>query len=86
MYKILFQKSFRKTEKFQLIFCLFILVLTPFFPFIGMEMMLNAPNSNNGEDLMTLEAEISDLVSLSLISQFYQPSEFLSFNFFRSAT
>lgn len=50
-----------------------------------MEMMLNAPNSNNGEDLMTLEAEISDLVSLSLISQFYQPSEspfvqFLSFS------
>lgn len=35
--------------------------LSEFFPFIGLEMMMN-PNTNaNGEDLMTLEAEITEL-------------------------
>lgn len=40
----------------------FLFLLFPFFPFIGMEMMMNPPNTNaNGEDLMTLEAEITEL-------------------------
>lgn len=59
--KLVLDFLFQNCFNFKLNFCLIILVLNPFFPFFpGMEMLLNAPNSN-GEDLTTLEAEISEL-------------------------
>lgn len=55
------KKKKLKEQNFKLTFCLLILVLLTSFLSIGMEIgMLNAPNPN-GEDLVTLEAEISEL-------------------------